>query len=187
MMEFECGSEVLRALQRMFHLLSWDEDPYENVQVIAPGYPMVMLKMETIKDSWATLYEFLEGVFDNWPTVPEIPSPIEEDAEEAEAEETETDEEANEVDEETDEEAEYESEDDKTDPDMPALISSEDERVNNEILRLLRRLDPQPASNAAPSNANWIEEGELRQNREPIEIRRVVNTPTGPRTYIRFV
>ena len=165
----------------MFHLLSWDEDPYENVQVIAPAYPMVMLKMETIKDSWTTLREFLEGVFDNWPTVPELPEAlpsIQEDAEEEDIEETEAE-----------EEAEYESEDDKTDPNMPALISSEEDdvRVDHEILRLLRRLEPRPTLNAVANSTNWVEEGELRQSREPIEIRRVVNTPNGPRTYIRFV
>jgi hypothetical protein len=188
---------VLGNLQRMFHMMSWDEDPYDLIQVIIPGYPMVMLKAADMKESWPTLREFLEGVFENWPVnrfeeqeeVWDIqnarPScgfdgcPCECDEDDA------------------DNEVEGVESDDKTDPDMPALVSQEDDHIADILLRMLRepapttppvvrkRLEPHFTSEAeVDREEGWVEEAERR---EPIEIRRVVNTPNGPRTYIRFV
>lgn len=180
---------VLRNLQRMLHLLSWDEEPYQFIQVVAPGYPMVLLKAADIKDSWPTLREFLEGVFENWPV-----NRVEDDDDSEAVEDTEPmcsngcmcEDEA---------EDDEESEDDTTDSEMPDLVSQEDVRVADILLRLLRepapvtppavrrRLEPEMVSEAS-AESGWIDEAEKR---EPIEIRRVVNTPNGPRTHIRFV
>ncbi len=204
-MSLRSASSVLGNLQRMFHLLSWDEDPYDLVQVIAPGYPMVMLKADTMRDSWPTLREFLEGIFENWPVNrfedADTDTESESDAQGAPARaacgydgcpceclEDESEDESDGCD---------ITDDDKTDPEMPNLISEEDAHIADILLRMLRepapttppavrkRLEPQFTSEAeVDREEGWVEEAERR---EPIEIRRVVNTPNGPRTYIRFV
>lgn len=194
-MYLQDAAAVLGNLQRMFHMLSWDEDPYELIQVIAPGYPMIMLKVADIKDSWPTLREFLEGVFENWPVNREVQAkeqaapPCGFDGCPCEClEQEETEEEYEESDSE---------DDDKTDPNMPALISQEDNRIADILLQMLRepaptsppaarrRLEPEFVSESdLDSEEGWLDEAERR---EPIEIRRVVNTPNGPRTHIRFV
>ncbi len=190
--EFKNGAAVLKALERMFHLLSWDVDPYENIQVVVPAYPMILLKVAELKETWPTLQPFLEDIFENWPVNTTSKLVRENDDDMAnpafDLEDADEDEEDAEEDEDAEEE---DADDDRTDPDMPALVSSEDEtaQIVGKILRLVQgRLEPQRVSNATTTNAtNWIEEGEVRQKREPIEIRRVVNTPNGPRTHIRFV
>lgn len=211
-MELEDGAAVLGSLERMFHLLSWDKDPYENIQVVAPGFPMVMLEVADMSEWWPTLRPFLAGIFENWPlnTTQEkvrladddLANPAIDEREESvsdsesEAEEGECD---NyncgciEDDDDT-EDADYEDDDDKTDPDMPGLISQEDARIADLLLRILRepapsstkrRVTPEPVdANTILNTTQWYTDAE---NREPIEIRRVVNTPEGPRTHVRYV
>lgn len=200
-MSLRDANAVLGNLQRMFHLLSWDTDPYDLIQVIAPGYPMVMLALADLKDSWPSLREFLEGVFENWPV-----NNFEEEEEAEEAEDSEVaqpfcgygcecDCAAEDADNADDADLETD-EDDRTDPDMPALVSQEDAHIADILLQILRepapttppvvrkRLEPEFVSQDESPGQGWVEEAERR---EPIEIRRVVNTPNGPRTYIRFV
>jgi hypothetical protein len=212
-MEFQDGAAILGALERMFHILSWDEDPYESIQVTAPGYPMVLLKAKDIGRSWATLRPFLEGVFENWPlntswnivkredddlANPEI------DARDSGSEDSESEAEEGEVCDKSNcgcidvLEDDEDEDDNKTDPDMPPL-ESQTETPLQELLRLMRQLD-QNVTNARegrwlnantpenfPHNTNWLEAAEERQQREPITVRRIVNTPNGPRTHIRFI
>jgi hypothetical protein len=161
---YEDSAATMRALERMFHLLSWDEDPYENIQVIAPGFPMVMLSAKHIGQSWEVLKPFLEGIFENWPLnmlLEDVPSAdddkanpvLDESDEDCECDDCECEEESEEDEEESeneeeeskDEEEEEEgeiAEDDaseKTDPDMPPLVAPEDELSAEDILRLMRR------------------------------------------------
>ncbi len=165
---YEDGAAVMRALERMFHLLSWDEDPYANIQVTAPGFPMVMLSAEHIGQSWDVLKPFLEGVFENWPLnmlAEEVPDADDDKANpaldvfdndececddcecEEESSSSDSEEESEDEEEETDDEEEteegeiaedQEDDDDKTDPDMPPLVAPEDELSSDDILRLMR-------------------------------------------------
>lgn len=206
-MEFADGTAVLNALERTFHLLSWDTDPYEGIQIDAPGYPMVFLKMSDMKDWWPTVRPFLEGVFDNWPLNTTRANVLSSDDDLANPAIDARDEEGcacgcleDEDDESENEEGqvtESDSDTDRTDPDMPALMRLEEilrqasHRDTNtrapypteDLLYAKRRINAETNTNST----NWIEEGEERQRKEPIEIRRTVNTPNGPRTHIRFV
>lgn len=156
--EYADGAATLRALERMLHLLSWDTDPYEAIQVIAPGFPMVLLAVKDIAQSWSTLRPFLEDIFENWPLnvtnvdledldddqanpaldagcCDEEGCGCEEEDEESEDEDEDEDDEEYEA-----EEGEIVEDDDKTDPDMPPLVAPDDELSDEALLRLKRRL-----------------------------------------------
>jgi hypothetical protein len=165
--EYKDGAATLQALEGFLHLLSWDTDPYEAIQVIAPGFPMVMLGLKDIAQSWAVLRPFLERIFENWPLniLPEDLEDLDDDqanpALEADCcdvkprdvlstnDEDEEDEEDDENDDYGDEdgegyakveEGEIVEDDDKTDPDMPPLVAPDDDLSDEALLRLKRRL-----------------------------------------------
>lgn len=216
---YEDGAATMRALERMFHLLSWDEDPYENIQVIAPGFPMVMLSAKHIGQSWQVLKPFLEGIFENWPLnmlVEDVEAADDDQANpaldalgceegcECEEDSESEDDEGEETEDEEEEEGEIAEDDDaseKTDPDMPPLVAPEDELSSDDILRLMRHRWTSQRSRywggeddlwANPLRQDvrqspWLQAAEERQRTEPIEVRRVTMTPTGPRTHLRFV
>jgi hypothetical protein len=159
--EYKDGAATLQALEGFLHLLSWDTDPYEAIQVIAPGFPMVMLGVKEIAQSWAVLRPFLERIFENWPLniLPEDLEDLDDDQANPALDAGCCDEEGCGCEEEEDEdegeddygdedgegyakveEGEIVEDDDKTDPDMPPLVAPDDDLSDEALLRLKRRL-----------------------------------------------
>jgi hypothetical protein len=192
------GAAVLKNLKTTLNLLAWDDDPFQSMQIAAPGYPSTLIKMKNVLNAWSDIAEFLTMVFENWPlnTNPDHIRQFDDDlANPALDEEDEEDEE------------DEDEEDDRTDPDMPALAAEGyDIRAtpdpHHRSTSWNDSLTNNPLYNANTTQNNiececdgpcggwggcWVEAGEERQRREPITIRRIVNTPNGPRTHIRFV
>lgn len=61
-------ARVIDFLSITFRMLSLDDEPYENVQVILPGLPSIMVCPENLSTQARELiYEGVESVLDNWP------------------------------------------------------------------------------------------------------------------------
>lgn len=61
-------ARVIDFLSITFRMLSLDEEPYENVQVILPGLPSIMVCPENLSTQARELiYEGVECVLENWP------------------------------------------------------------------------------------------------------------------------
>lgn len=79
-----CDS-MLMGYQRFIHytwrlmwLLSVDVDPFQNIQLIIPGYPMVLIPVSTVSQNMATIMDILMTTCWQWPTIRrriEEPSP----------------------------------------------------------------------------------------------------------------
>lgn len=67
---------VLMGYQRFFHymwrlfwLLSVDSDPFQNVQLMIPGYPTVLIPVSTMNQHVSAILDILMTTCWQWPTV----------------------------------------------------------------------------------------------------------------------
>jgi hypothetical protein len=69
--------QLLCYLHRAFILLSLDDDPFQSMQVILPGYPMSLIPVAEIKKHIPMMLELVMSVCLTWPSqgVPGPPIP----------------------------------------------------------------------------------------------------------------
>jgi len=182
---------VMKRLRAVLRSVIIDDDPFKSVQIIAPGYPSVLYKIQTLRANLSNVIELLDLIFENWAenTTPRTvyradtddANPEAEAAEEAEEAEEEAEAEAEE---EAEAEAEAEAEE-ESDDDMPPLVSSN--TVFNEVFQNSSYNTPTRNSqrsccpNAPLRHCQRFEEGTL-----PSVQRRIINTPLGQRIHTRW-
>ena len=59
----------LHYVSRLLWLLSVDVDPFQNIQLIIPGYPMVLIPVSTVSQNMAIILDILMTTCWQWPTV----------------------------------------------------------------------------------------------------------------------
>jgi hypothetical protein len=62
-------NEVLANLKSFVQLHEFDSDPFESMQILAPGFPSVLVLMNKVPLAFGTISNFLNIIFDNWPQV----------------------------------------------------------------------------------------------------------------------
>lgn len=67
--------QCLVYVYRMFNLLTLDEDPFAEVQLFLPGYPTVLLKVETLRTHIPQLMETLAATCMQWPAIGRLSDP----------------------------------------------------------------------------------------------------------------
>lgn len=60
--------QLLGYLHRAFFLLSLDDDPFQSMQVILPGYPMSLIPVAEIKKHTPVILELVMSVCLTWPS-----------------------------------------------------------------------------------------------------------------------
>jgi hypothetical protein len=68
--------QLLCYLHRAFFLLSLDDDPFQTMQVVLPGYPMSLIPVAEIKKHSATVLELVMSVCLTWPAQGSQGTPI---------------------------------------------------------------------------------------------------------------
>lgn len=61
--------QCLVYIYRIFTMLSLDEDPFESVQLFLPGYPTVLLRVETLRTNIPWLIEAIASTCIQWPAI----------------------------------------------------------------------------------------------------------------------
>lgn len=62
------GERVLDYLWSVFDFLRIDEEPFEQVQIVSPVHPSIMLGIKTLtRDKVRTVIRTLRAVLQNWP------------------------------------------------------------------------------------------------------------------------
>lgn len=61
--------QFMAYLYRLFSLLTLDEDPFQSIQTFVPGYPTILLTVETLKANQSMVMEFLFNTLWNWPSI----------------------------------------------------------------------------------------------------------------------
>jgi hypothetical protein len=61
--------QLIVYLQRIFWMLSIDEDPFQSVQFFVPGYPTVLLQVNTLQQNVPRILEMVLSSCVMWPTV----------------------------------------------------------------------------------------------------------------------
>ena len=59
--------ELFAYLYRMFWMLSVDDDPFETVQFRIPGYPCILIKIETVQQNIFQIMDMMISTCWNWP------------------------------------------------------------------------------------------------------------------------
>lgn len=62
-------------LLRLFWAVSSDEDPFQAVQIMIPGYPSFTLGVEAFKVQAATAIDMILTTCWQWPTISRMPAP----------------------------------------------------------------------------------------------------------------
>lgn len=60
--------QLIVYLQRIFWMLSIDEDPFQSVQFFVPGYPTVLLQVGTLQQNVSRILEMVISACVMWPT-----------------------------------------------------------------------------------------------------------------------
>lgn len=60
--------KLIHYLYRVFWMLSLDEDPFQSVQLIVPGYPTTLIRVDTLKGQLAGVMDILTTTMWHWPT-----------------------------------------------------------------------------------------------------------------------
>jgi hypothetical protein len=71
-------SQLMAYLCRIFLLLSLDCDPFAKVNISVPGYPIVLLRVQTLQQNLQHILELLMSTCQTWPVVgrpTHLPSP----------------------------------------------------------------------------------------------------------------
>jgi hypothetical protein len=60
-------AEVLANLKTFVILHEFDSDPFESMQILAPGFPSVLIRMNKVALAFTAITNFMNIVFENWP------------------------------------------------------------------------------------------------------------------------
>ena len=61
--------QFMAYLYRLFSLLTLDEDPFQSIQTFVPGYPTILVTVDTLKANQSMVMEFLFNTLWNWPSI----------------------------------------------------------------------------------------------------------------------
>ena len=64
-----CYQKFFHYVQRLFHMLTTDEDPFYSVQIMVPGYPASLMKVADLKANLYTVLDTLITTCWQWPSV----------------------------------------------------------------------------------------------------------------------
>jgi hypothetical protein len=163
---------VIKRLRAVLRSVVIDDDPFKSVQIIAPGYPSVLYKIQTLRENLSSVIELLDLIFENWAenTTPRTVYRADTDDANPEAEAA---------------QEEAEAEEEESDDDMPPLVSGN--AVFNEVFQDSSYQTPTRNSqrtccpNAPLRHCQRFEERSL-----PSVQRRIINTPLGDRIHTRW-
>ncbi len=68
--------KLIHYLYRIFWMLSLDEDPFQSVQLIVPGYPTTLVRVDAMRAQLGGVMDVLINTMWQWPTI----GRVEEDA-----------------------------------------------------------------------------------------------------------
>jgi hypothetical protein len=60
---------LIHYLYRIFWMLSLDEDPFQSVQLIVPGYPTTLIRVDTLRAQLGGVMDVLVNALWHWPTI----------------------------------------------------------------------------------------------------------------------
>lgn len=60
---------LIQYLYRIFWMLSLDEDPFQSVQLIVPGYPTTLIRVDTLRGQIVSVMDVLASTLLHWPTI----------------------------------------------------------------------------------------------------------------------
>lgn len=61
--------KLIHYLYRVFWMLSLDEDPFQSVQLIVPGYPTTLVRVDTLRGQIGSVMDVLVNTMWQWPTI----------------------------------------------------------------------------------------------------------------------
>lgn len=61
--------KLIHYLYRVFWMLSLDEDPFQSVQFIIPGYPTTLIRVDSLRGQLAGVMDILTSTMWHWPTI----------------------------------------------------------------------------------------------------------------------
>jgi len=61
--------KLIHYLYRVFWMLSLDEDPFQSVQFIVPGYPTTLIRVDSLRGQLAGVMDILTATMFQWPTI----------------------------------------------------------------------------------------------------------------------
>lgn len=61
--------KLIHYLYRIFWMLSLDEDPFQSVQLIVPGYPTTLIRVDTLRGQLGGVMDVLVNTLWQWPTI----------------------------------------------------------------------------------------------------------------------
>lgn len=64
-----CYQKFFHYVQRLFHMLTTDEDPFYSVQIMVPGYPASLMKVADLKANLYTVLDTLITTCWQWPSI----------------------------------------------------------------------------------------------------------------------
>jgi hypothetical protein len=64
-----CYQRFLHYMWRILWLLSVDADPFQNIQLMIPGYPVVLIPVATVNQQSLTVMDILLTTCWQWPVV----------------------------------------------------------------------------------------------------------------------
>lgn len=170
---------VIKRLRAVLRSVAIDDDPFKSVQIIAPGYPSVLYKIQTLRENLSSVIELLDLIFENWAenTTPRTVYRADTDDANPEAEA--------EAEEELEAQAEAAAEEEESEDDMPPLVSSN--AVFNEIFQNSSYQTPtRNSQRTCCPNAPLRHCQRFQENEIPSVQRRIINTPLGDRIHTRW-
>jgi hypothetical protein len=61
--------KLIHYLYRVFWMLSLDEDPFQSVQFIVPGYPTTLIRVDALRPQLVGVMDILTSTLWQWPTI----------------------------------------------------------------------------------------------------------------------
>ena len=61
--------KLLHYLLRIFWMLSIDEDPFQSVQIMIPGYPQILIGVNTLNSNLPYIMDIILNTCWHWPAI----------------------------------------------------------------------------------------------------------------------
>lgn len=61
--------KLIHYLYRIFWMLTLDEDPFQSVQFIVPGYPTTLIRVDALRGQLGGMMDVLINTMWQWPTI----------------------------------------------------------------------------------------------------------------------
>jgi len=68
-------AQFIAYIYRTITLLTLDEDPFQSVQFFVPGYPTLLLGVDSLKENTGYILDMLTNTLSNWPTASRFNEP----------------------------------------------------------------------------------------------------------------